>query len=501
MSPAPRVWSIGELSRQIADAVDEAFPRSIWIEAEISKAFHARNGHLYLTFAEKAHVLEAVAWASVVRDFPFVPKQGDRVRAWGRVKTYAARGQYQLLVRRIERTGLGELLLALKERERRLEAEGLFAPDRKRPLPFLPRRIGVLTAKNSDARRDFETHARLRFPGVQLVLRDTPVQGPSAAASLVAGLRALGGAGVDLVVVTRGGGSEEDLLPFSEEEVVRAAAACPAPVVSAVGHEANRPLLDRVADYRASTPTAAARELLPKQQELLREAVQRRHDAGTAARRAIRRAEARWDALRQNRGFDAARHWARHEGQKRRADRQRARTAVARVLDALRARRDSARKRLDAADPERRLRLQTEGLQRLRNRTRARPPLEAPDARLRRLGERLRRGVVAAHVARQFTPLGALDARERAAVLAAVEGRRSRSREARARLAALDPLAVLQRGYAVALDAGGAAIRSAHQVRLGERARVLLADGELGVRVETARAAPGPGTGEDRTGP
>lgn len=483
------ILSVVRLNRRIADAVGQSFPRAVWIEAEVSKAFEARTGHLFLTFAERGEILEGMAWASDVRHFSFSPKPGDRVRAYGRVKTYAGRSQYQIQITRIEQTGLGELLLALKERERRLEAEGLFAPERKRPLPFLPRRIGVLSARDSDALHDFCTHAWRRFGGVNLLFRDTPVQGPGAAPSLVAGLRELGRAGVEFIVVTRGGGSVEHLLPFSEESVIRAAAACPAPVVSAVGHEADRPLLDRVADYRVSTPTAAARELIPDRDELQREVMQRRSDGAMAAGRMIQAARQRWAALGTHAGFAAAGHRLDRERQRRREDRDRARRAADRALNDLASRRDRARRRLEAADPAQRLRRQSAELQRLRDRTRRRPPLETAEGRLRRLGERLRRGVVAAWVARQSTPLGALDARERAAAHTAVSERGSRSREMGARLSALDPLAVLERGYALALDAGGVAIRSAGQVRIGDPARLLLGDGELDVRVEAARPA------------
>lgn len=487
----PHQYSVRELSRQIGEAVTDAFPRPVWLEGELSQVSGGRNGHLYLTFTEGQDVIEAVAWASNARHFEFRPARGDRIRALGHVRTFAGRSKYQLVISRVARTGTGELLLALRERERRLEAEGLFAPERKRPLPLLPRRIGLLTAAGSEAHRDFVTHARRRFPGIAIRLQDTPVQGPGAVSGLVAGFRKLAAADVDLVVVTRGGGSLEDLLAFSEEAVVRAAAACPAPVVSAVGHEADRPLLDRAADFRASTPTAAARETIPDRAEQLREIGQSRDDARGSARRALRNREARWGALGSDRRLAALASWLSSEQPERRADRQRAGRSADGAIANRAERHRALGRRLKEAAPARRVRSQEEELRDLRARARRVDLLDGFGNRLRLRGDRLRRGTVERFVLDESAALAIVSRRCGEAVETGLERRRGRTQELRARMHGLDPKAVLQRGYSLALDAEGRALRSAEGARVGQRVRLLLARGELATRVEEVHLPPG----------
>ena len=221
-------YSIVELSRQIEEVIGDGFPRNFWLEGELSNVSRGGNrGHLYLSFREARVVLQAVAWESDVRHFDFNPRQGDRVRAFGRLTAYAGRSQYQFQIQRLERAGIGALLQELLEREARLEREGLFELERKKLPPYLPLRIGLLTAIPSDAWADFTRTARARFPGVLIRERNTLVQGPEAPKALIAGIRDLGRRPLDVIVVARGGGSVEDLLPFSDEAVIRAAAACP----------------------------------------------------------------------------------------------------------------------------------------------------------------------------------------------------------------------------------------------------------------------------------
>lgn len=181
----------------------------------------------------------------------------------------AARGEFRLRALTIEPLGLGALLAAIEQLKRRLAGEGLFASARKRPLPLFPRRIALVTGNEAAAKRDFVTAVTARFPAAQIVIAQTYVQGPRAAPALTTALADIAEEpGVDVVVLTRGGGSFEDLLPFSDERLVRAVAGCPVPVVSAVGHEQDTPLCDLAADARASTPTAAARLVVPDEGEL-----------------------------------------------------------------------------------------------------------------------------------------------------------------------------------------------------------------------------------------
>jgi exodeoxyribonuclease VII large subunit len=194
---------------------------------------------------------------------------GMTVHVFGRPELFAARGEFRLRALAIEPLGLGAVLAGIEHLKRRLAGEGLFAAARKRPLPLFPRRIGLLTGNEAAAKRDFVTAVTARFPAARILVSQTYVQGPRAAPALVTALADLAGAGdIDVVVLARGGGSFEDLLPFSDERLVRAVAGCRVPVVSAVGHEQDTPLCDLAADARASTPTAAARLVVPDEGEL-----------------------------------------------------------------------------------------------------------------------------------------------------------------------------------------------------------------------------------------
>jgi exodeoxyribonuclease VII large subunit len=194
---------------------------------------------------------------------------GERVHVLGRPELYEARGDFRLRALSIERFGIGDHLAALERLKRKLADEGLFAATRKRALPRLPDRIGLVTGNDAAAKRDVLTTITTRFPAARVLVAETYVQGPLAAAAMIDALHELCAAGVDVVVLARGGGSFEDLLPFSDERLVRAVATCPVPVVSAVGHEQDTPLCDLAADVRASTPTAAGRLVVPNAAELL----------------------------------------------------------------------------------------------------------------------------------------------------------------------------------------------------------------------------------------
>jgi exodeoxyribonuclease VII large subunit len=229
-------------------------------------------------------------------------REGERVHVFGRAELYAQRGDLRLKVLTIERFGLGAHLAALERLKRTLAAEGLFAAERKRPLPRFPRLIGLVTGNDAAAKRDVLTHIVQRFPPANVLVAETYVQGARAPASIATAIGDLCKRGADVIVLARGGGSFEDLLPFSDERVVRAVAACSVPVVSAVGHEQDTPLCDLAADVRASTPTAAARLVVPDITEL-RATLVRSRDAlhrGTqrAAERHAQQLAATHDGLR-----------------------------------------------------------------------------------------------------------------------------------------------------------------------------------------------------------
>jgi len=210
------------------------------------------------------------AWNSVKSSLPNNVTAGDKVIALVRVDFYAKTGQLNLNVLEMRHAGLGDVLAKLEELKRKLAAEGLFDPSRKRPLPFLPQNIGLITGKDSDAERDVIRNAELRWPQVVFTREYTPVQGDQAAAAIIAALERLDAdQAVDVIIIARGGGDFQNLLPFSDERLVRAVAAATTPVVSAIGHEPDQPLLDLVADLRASTPTDAAKRVVPDVNEEL----------------------------------------------------------------------------------------------------------------------------------------------------------------------------------------------------------------------------------------
>jgi exodeoxyribonuclease VII large subunit len=217
-------------------------------------------------------------------------QNGERVHVYGRPELFEPRGELRLRALAIERFGLGEHLAALERLKQKLAAEGLFAPERKRRLPRIPRRIGLVTGNDAAAKRDVIAAVQSRFPPARIVVAETFVQGPRAAPAVVDALREIcAQPEMDVVVLARGGGSFEDLLPFSDERVVRAVASCPVPVVSAVGHEQDTPLCDLAADVRASTPTAAARLVVPDLEELLASLERARAGLGRGARRSLER--------------------------------------------------------------------------------------------------------------------------------------------------------------------------------------------------------------------
>jgi exodeoxyribonuclease VII large subunit len=220
-------------------------------------------------------------------------QEGERVHVFGRAELYEQRGELRLKALTVERFGLGAHLAALERLKKQLAAEGLFAAERKRPLPRFPRLIGLVTGNDAAAKRDVLTHIVQRFPPANIVVAETYVQGPKAAVSIATAIGDLCRRGADVIVLARGGGSFEDLLPFSDERVVRAVAGCAVPIVSAVGHEQDTPLCDLAADVRASTPTAAARLVVPDIVELREHLLRSRESLHRGAERALERHEQR----------------------------------------------------------------------------------------------------------------------------------------------------------------------------------------------------------------
>ncbi|QDT12543.1 exodeoxyribonuclease VII large subunit [Planctomycetes bacterium K23_9] len=262
--------SVADLTLHIKAMVEELFP-SMWVAGEISDLVRARSGHVYFTLKDESAQIRSVMWRSSAERLNFDLEDGQAVLCFGNLEVYAPRGTYQLVVRKAQPQGLGALQLAFQKLQAKLAAEGLFAAERKRPLPEFPRRLGIVTSPTGAAVRDFLQAAANRFRGVEIVVIPALVQGQGAAKSIVAGIRAAHQItpALDVVIVSRGGGSLEDLWCFNEEPVVRAIAESRLPTVSAVGHEIDVTLADLAADVRALTPTDAATHVLPDGERLL----------------------------------------------------------------------------------------------------------------------------------------------------------------------------------------------------------------------------------------
>src|SRR5947207_3287450 len=261
-APAPvasrRVLTVTELTVRVRDLLESEF-FEIWVEGELSNCRLWNTGHLYFTLKDSASQIRGVIFRSALRYLKFKPADGLRVVARGRLSVYEPKGEYQLVCEHMEPQGLGALQLAFDQLKKRLQDEGLFDAARKRRLPALPRKIGIVTSLDGAAIRDIIKVLGRRYANAHLVIRPTRVQGDGAAVEIAQGLRAIGRVPrVDVVIVGRGGGSIEDLWAFNEEAVARAIAQSPVPVISAVGHETDLTIADFVADLRAPTPSAAA---------------------------------------------------------------------------------------------------------------------------------------------------------------------------------------------------------------------------------------------------
>lgn len=262
------IFSVSDASALLKNVVETAFPR-IRVRGELSQITRATSGHMYMTIKDAGAAISVIIWRGT--PVPFKLEDGLEVIITGRFTTYPARSNYQIIVSEIEMAGIGAILKMLEERKRKLAAEGLFDQARKKPLPRLPQRIGVVTSPTGAAFQDIQNRLRERFP-VTVVLYPATVQGTTAAAEVAAGIEYFNRAkNVDVIIVARGGGALEDLLPFSEEIVVRAAAASEIPLISGVGHEPDWMLIDFAADVRAPTPTGAAEMVVPTKLSLIQE--------------------------------------------------------------------------------------------------------------------------------------------------------------------------------------------------------------------------------------
>jgi exodeoxyribonuclease VII large subunit len=446
-APSRRVLTVGELTARIRGLLEGSL-FEVWVEGELSNCRVWTTGHLYFTLKDRAAQIRGVMFRSSLARLRFTPQDGLRVVARGRITVYDPKGEYQVLCEHLEPEGLGARQLAFDQVKARLAAEGLFDAGRKRPLPSLPRKIGVVTSLEGAAVRDILKVLRRRYANAHVVIRPSRVQGDGAALDLARGIAAIARVpGVDVVIVGRGGGSIDDLWAFNEEVVARAIAGCPVPTIAAVGHETDVTIADFVADLRAPTPSAAAEMVVSRHDDFCAniDRLSGRLSASMTSRR--HRLESRLRALETRPGYAGVRGRLALRAQHASELAHGLRRAAARFLSERERTWRAYERALAAFDPRRRLGA-------------ARTRLVANRAMLDAAMHRRRH---------------ANDARLRGAA---------------ARLEALSPLAVLGRGYAVCWNADHTSIvRDAGGVHDGDSVAVTLQRGALRCQV-TGRSLP-----------
>lgn len=435
------VLTPSQLNTLARDLLEGAFPL-IWVEGELGNVTRPASGHLYFTLKDERAQVRAAMFKPKSQWLKFVPREGLRVLARGRLTLYEARGDYQLVIDHLEEAGEGALRRAFEQLRARLAAEGLFDAGRKRPLPAHVQRLGVITSPTGAAVRDVLSVLQRRFPLLQVDVLPVQVQGEAAPAQIVEMLQRAARSGrYDVLLIARGGGSLEDLWAFNDERLARAIAASPVPVVSAIGHETDFTLADFAADLRAPTPSVAAELLVPDRRDLLTrvQGLQRRFATLQAHR--LRQAMQRADraALR----LHALRPQAR--------------------LQMLRRRQEDAARRLHTLWRDQQARRHA-ALRHANAVLRA----HAPQRRLEQLRERLQ----------------ALASRPQAAVARALQRDALRLRGLARSLEAVSPLATVARGYALVTREDGTLVRSVAQVQPGDKVKAQLTDGTLKLKVE-----------------
>jgi exodeoxyribonuclease VII large subunit len=447
-----RPLSVTELTMQVRGALESRFA-SVWVEGEISNFKEAASGHWYFTIKDEGAQLRSTCFRGVNGRIRFRPSDGLQVRARGRLTVYEPRGEYELSVEALDPIGAGALRVAFEQMRDRLMAEGLFAEELKRPLPILPRRVGIVTSLNGAALRDILTALARRTRTVHALLSPTRVQGEGAGPEIVRAIELLNehhrraleegraDEALDVIIVGRGGGSVEDLWAFNDEAVARAIRASAVPVISAVGHETDYTIADFAADLRAPTPSAAAELVAAREDEIAAYVLSRTRDLLRAARFQIMNARTRVQDAAMSQGFD---------------------------------------------DVQERLRLAKSAVEKGAHRLETFIRHAAQKARRRTdsLAHRLQPVQLASSVSAGRTRFSVMRTARDAAILARLDDARARLGIAVASLDALSPLAVLKRGYALAQDEKGNLLRSAHGVSAGDAVRLQLSEGLLYCRVE-----------------
>jgi exodeoxyribonuclease VII large subunit len=440
LAPERKIWTVSELTSRIRDILAAQFS-NIWVEGEVSNYHSSQPGHLYFTLKDEKAQVRCVCFRNQAIRLKFRPEDGLKLIVRGSISVYEPRGEYQIYVEHIEPAGLGALQLAFEQLKKRLEAEGLFDTARKKPLPVLPSRIGVVTSPRGAAVRDIIRILRRRFPNVYLTVYPVRVQGDGAAEDIVEALNYFDQKRlVDVILLARGGGSIEDLWAFNEEIVARAIDASTIPIVCGVGHESDFTIADFVADVRASTPSAAAEIVVRSRQEFDRHLKELEHKISQQMRYRLLEWRHRLKELATHMGFRRLEDLLRRRRQQTDELTARLGTALGTRVERLRRRYTVAGTRIASFDL--RMKIRTLGLRLVQ--------------RSAELGVRMERLLVAKvqHLERL-----------------------------RLQLEERSPLRVLDRGYAICTDASGNVVRAASQVAVGAEVNVQLARGRLGAEV------------------
>jgi exodeoxyribonuclease VII large subunit len=441
LQPDRRIFTVSDLTARIRDLLAKNFTELI-VQGEISNCRPAASGHIYFTLKDEKAQIRCVFFKNQQRGMKFRPEDGQKVTVRGSISVYEARGEYQIYVESLEPLGRGALQLAFEQLKKRLEEEGLFAAARKKPLPMLPKRVGLITSPTGAAIRDVVRILKRRFPNVHLTLYPVRVQGEGSAAQIVEALQYFHATqAADVILLVRGGGSLEDLWSFNEEAVVRAIAASVIPVISGVGHETDFTMTDFVADVRASTPSAAAELVVQTRREFDNHVSDLQADLASLMRYRLMDLNGRVHALLGRSGFRRPLDLLRQR-------RQRADDLTARVAHGLRARLDRSRKRFTLAHLK----------------------IASFDFRMKIAALRLR-------LEKRNTDLGARADR-------ILRLKHERWERLMLQLQERSPMKVLERGYAIATDASGNVLRDPNQINVGDAVNIRLHRGNLTTEVQ-----------------
>ena len=441
LQPERRVYTVSELTARIRELLARNFT-DVSVQGEISNCRPATSGHIYFTLKDERAQVRCVLFKQQQRGMKFRPEDGLKVTVRGSVSVYEARGEYQIYVEAVEPMGRGELQVAFEQLKKKLDAEGLFDPARKKALPLLPSRIGLITSPAGAAVRDVVRILKRRFPNVHLSLFPVRVQGQGAAEEIVQALAHFNRKrSADVILMVRGGGSIEDLWAFNEEKVARAIASSVIPVISGVGHETDFTIADFVADVRASTPSAAAELVVQTRREFDKHVADLRESLESLVRYRLLELSRRVHELAGRRGFRRPLDLLRQR-------RQRADELTSRLALGLRARLELSRKRLTTAH-----------------------------LRIARFDFRAKVAALRLRLEKQSHDLSARADR-------LVRLKQERWQRLTLQMQERSPLKVLERGYAIATDTAGVALRDVNQVLVGAEVRIQLHRGRLTTEVK-----------------